>query len=67
MKENEELSFPSRVRKSGNSLYVLIPKDIAELLEIQPGDWVIIKISKWSGRKSKAKEIEDYAEEKRKK
>ncbi len=43
----EEISFPSKVRKSGNSLYILVPNEIAEFLELEPGDRVIVKVKKY--------------------
>lgn len=42
----KEITSTERIQKKGNSLYILIRKEIAEKLEISENDLIEIKIKK---------------------
>jgi len=38
--------FSVRVRRAGNSYIITIPREVAEKLGLQEGDWVVVSIGK---------------------
>ena len=39
-------SYFAKVRRVGNSMAVVVPKDVVEKLELKPGEWVRVVIVK---------------------